>query len=113
MSVGQASVGSDRRLQPRRVASLAARLLLPGGLVLPATVADISPAGARITVGGAAPVHGPATLVEVGSGLAHLCVVAWRRDHEAGLKFLRSQSLRGLVSGEFLEAKRVWEAAAR
>ena len=51
-------------------------------------------------------------LVEIETATAHVAEVRWRSEDQVGVRFLRSQRLRGFVEPEFADVKTYWENAA-
>ena len=77
-----------------------------------ARLLDEGDGGARISlIDGRQP---PASLmlVEIETATAHVAEVRWRSEDQVGVRFLRSQRLRGFVEPEFAHAKAFWEDAA-
>lgn len=98
----------DRRAQLRRTASIQA-LALPGDVEC--TISDISDDGARVACPDTDELADFPIVVEWDSGRAHDCVVVWRQGTQAGLRFLRTCLLTGVVPAPFRGAQTAWLAA--
>lgn len=100
----------DLRALPRELVNRPARVI-ESGYVHDAVVKDISPAGARLAFQGPPPASAHIVMVELSTATGHACEVIWRKGAECGVRFVRSQNLKGLVSSQFDAAKRVWLSA--
>ncbi|WP_332872995.1 PilZ domain-containing protein [Caulobacter hibisci] len=102
--------GAERRTSPRLSTNRSGKLLC-GAFAWDCVIRDVSDGGARVQMlaGSSPPVS--AQLVDLVGGLAHDVKVAWRKDRELGLIFLRSTDLRGLAPAGVQTAKRIWAAA--
>jgi hypothetical protein len=100
----------ELRAFPRERVNRAAKVL-QGRFSFEARFKDISKGGARIQFRGQAPLSDDLVVIDVELATAYVSKVVWRKDGECGLSFYKSQDLRGLVSREFEEARRVWHAA--
>lgn len=97
------------------------RVLLSGRMVygqenltLDCAIRDVSESGARVRVTSPVALPSRVWLIEVRSGLAYDCELAWRRVPEFGLKILARHDLRKNTEPELMVLKRVWvESAAR
>ena len=97
----------DLRAQPRELVNRAAKVL-DGGFTLDAVIRDISPDGARLAFGPRIPSGDTLLVIDTTLGVAHAARVIWRKGAEHGVRFLKTQDLRGLVSGQFDAARQVW-----
>ncbi len=100
----------DRRRDPRTAVNRRAKVL-DGPFPLNAVIKDISTGGAKLSFPDRMPGGDALILVDLGSALAYDCRVAWRKGGECGVRFVKSQDLRGLVPGQFDAARRIWHAA--
>jgi hypothetical protein len=97
----------DRRREPRIHVDMPARVY-PGAVSC--MVCDRSSGGARLRF--AHSVVLPQTVIVVfwHSGQAFEAQVVWRKGADAGLKFLRSADLNGMVPSAFAAVKAAWRA---
>lgn len=105
----------EQRAGPRQRVLLAGRLVYgDADLTLDCAIRDLTEKGARIRLASPAALPAQVFLIEVRSGAAYECEVAWRRVPEFGLKFLNRHDLKTAASPELRLLKRVWvESAAR
>lgn len=104
------SSGVDRRGSPRLSTNRSGKLLC-GTFAWDCLIRDMSDGGARVQMLSSASPPATAQLVDLVGGFAHDVRVAWRKDREIGLTFLRSHDLRGLAPAGLQTAKRIWQAA--
>jgi hypothetical protein len=102
---------SDRRSGPRTLMQRSGKVLC-GGFAWDCIIRDMSPSGARIQMLSSATPPDALQLVDLSSGYAHDSHVAWQKDRELGLRFVRTHDLRGLAPAAFQTAKRLWAAKA-
>lgn len=95
----------DRRAHQRTTVMRDGQAFRPDGLAASVLIVDISAGGARIRVRGGHALPDDFVLADPHTFQAHRCTVAWRRDAEVGVRFLRSHNLRGVVPGALQPAK--------
>jgi hypothetical protein len=98
----------DKRRHPRVLVNRPCRLVQPKAAPTAGTIVDISAGGARVRLGRADALPQQLVLVDLTEGLAFEAEIAWRKDTEIGLKFLRRHDLKGLAPAHLLAAKTVW-----
>jgi hypothetical protein len=102
----------NQRGQPRQRVLLAGKLVYgDADLTIDCAIRDISEHGARVRTGGPVALPGRLHLIEVKTGRAFDCEIAWRRMPEIGLRFLASHDLTGVTGPEVKMLKRVWVEA--
>lgn len=89
-----------------RVACRRPAVLLPGGTE--ALMVDVSADGCRLRLASAAPAADPCVIVDLEAGTAYQARLVWRLGEQAGFRFLRRASLKGVVSAAFVDAKALW-----
>ena len=109
-SFSNASKAADLRAFPREQVNRRAKVL-EGPYSVDALIRNISAAGALVSFSGRVIASEDLVLVDVDTAMAHACKVAWRKGSECGVRFVKSQDLRGLVSGQFDVARRIYQAA--
>lgn len=103
----------DRRLQPRASIMRDGQAFRPDGLSAAVLIVDMSDGGARLRVRGGLSLPDDFVLADPATFLAHRAQVMWRREAELGVRLLRAQSLRGMVSGALQPAKAFCEVNGR
>lgn len=106
----ESASGSDRRAAPRLSTNRSGKVLC-GAFAWDCVIKDMSDGGARVQMLSGSVPPATAQLVDLVGGFAHDARVAWRKDREIGLTFLRSHDLRGLAPANVQTAKRIWAAA--
>lgn len=107
------SVDPNRRLAPRATAMRDGQAFRPDGLAAIVLIVDLSEAGARVRVRGGQVLPDDFVVADPLTWVAHRAQVVWRKDAEVGVRFLKSQSLRGVVPGALQPAKAFCERAGR
>ena len=102
----------ELRAHPREAVNRRAKVL-DGTFPIDALIKDISIGGARLLFPGRIPSNESFVTVDIDIATAYACAVVWRKGAEFGVRILKSQDLRGLVSGQFDPAKRAWQASSR
>ena len=102
----------ELRVHPREAVNRRAKVI-DGPFAVDARIRNISAGGAMVSLSGRAASAAEVVLVDVETATAYACKVMWRKGADCGLRFLKSQDLRGLVSGQFDMARRVYQAALR
>jgi hypothetical protein len=100
------------RAFPREQVNRRAKVI-DGPFALDATIKNISLGGAMLSFPGRTISGEETVLIDLETATAYLCRVAWRKGAEHGMRFLKSQDLRGLVPGQFDMARRVYQATLR
>ena len=98
----------ERRAAPRLIA-LTPSVAFPGAVQC--TITEISASGARVQCADTKALGDFPIIVEWATGRAHDCVVVWRDDSQAGVRFLRSCPPTGAVPAPFTEAREAWLAS--
>jgi hypothetical protein len=101
---------TDLRAHPREQVNRRAKVL-EGSFAVDALIKDISVGGARLVFPGRTPSREDLVVVDIDMATAYACEVVWRKGPDFGVRILKSQDLRGLVSGQFDPARRVWQAS--
>ncbi len=110
MSIFDSRSGADRRTSPRLSTNRSGKVLC-GAFAWDCVIKDMSDGGARVQMLSGSTPPASAQLVDLVGGFAHDAKVAWRKDREIGLTFLKSHDLRGLAPAGAQTAKRIWLAA--
>lgn len=84
----------NRRARTRRRAILAGFLLLDDGRSCPCRIVDVSDTGARVRLPTLMPLPDRLWLLNTSDWQAHEVSLAWRKDAEAGLRYLSKRDLR-------------------
>jgi two-component system cell cycle response regulator len=79
-----------------------------GGQCMDCAIRDLSKTGARVRLNSNLPLPGELYLVELRSGIAFECRVAWRRLPEVGLQFLANYNLETDNDPRLKPLKRIW-----
>jgi len=94
------------------------RVLLSGKLIYgdadltaDCAIRDLSATGARVRISGPVALPARVFLIEVRTGQAFECEVAWRRLPEIGLKFLSTHDLTTGDQSQHWMLKRIWVEA--
>lgn len=107
------AIASDQRARARRRVLLAGKLVYgDADLTMDCAIRDLSPGGARVRIQGPVALPSRLKLIEVKTGRAFDCEVAWRRMPEVGLRFLGAHDLTHDAGGDLKMLKRVWVEAA-
>ncbi len=104
--------GIDLRAHPRETVNRRAKVL-DGTFPLDALIKDLSIGGLRLNFSNRMVSSDSFVVVDLDMATAYACQVVWRKGAEAGVRILKTQDLRGLVSGQFDPAKRIWQAVGR
>lgn len=110
MSRFDSGSGDDRRASPRLNTNRSGKVLC-GAFAWDCVIKDVSDGGARVLMLSGSTPPANVQLIDLVGGFAHDVKVAWRKDRELGLTFLRSHDLRGLAPASLQTAKRIWLAA--
>jgi hypothetical protein len=108
--------GDDHRARSRQRVLLAGKLVYgEADLTVDCAIRDLSEGGARIRISGPVALPSRLHLIEVKTGQAFDCEVAWRRMPEIGLRFLSPpHDLTHSDAPELKMLRRVWlEATGR
>jgi hypothetical protein len=98
----------ERRARVRRRVLLTGKIAHPqSGLSADCVIRDLSPDGARVTVG-PEPMAADAFLIIVKDGVAHQAAAAWRAGGEAGLRFQTTSDLTGDPGPHLRAIQRIW-----
>ena len=100
----------DDRAAPRQRVLLAGRMVYgDADLTVNCAIRDLSESGARVRISSAVALPSRVRLIEVKTGRAFECEVAWRRMPEIGLKFIGpALDLANTDSRELWMLRRVW-----
>ncbi len=100
----------DHRTASRRRVLLSGRLVYgEDSLTIDCAIRDLSESGARVKLNGPVALPSRLHLIEVKTGQAFECEVAWRRMPEIGLRFLAEHDLANAGDARELKMlKRVW-----
>jgi hypothetical protein len=102
---------TDRRSSRRRKALLSGKIIdRNGSSLVDCTIRDISDGGAGIEFAAGQIVPNQVFLMDIRSGVAYEAEVRWRQPRRAGLCFVRSFSLSGVVPEKIRHLKQLWEA---
>ncbi|KAB1072552.1 PilZ domain-containing protein [Methylobacterium soli] len=82
----------EKRAEPRRRALLPGTISLPSGGAIDCLLRDRSSTGARLKVESVIGIPDAFTLGLTAGGEAHPVRVAWRKQHELGVEFLKGTS---------------------
>ena len=106
---------AEQRAAARQRVFLAGRLVYgDGDLTVDCSIRDLSQVGARVKLSGSVALPSIVHLIEIRTGQAFECEVAWRRLPEVGLRFTKIHDLVNAPAGELKMLRRVWaEGAAR
>jgi hypothetical protein len=102
----------DLRAHPREQVNRQAKVI-DGPFAVEALIKNISIGGAMLNFPGRQASGESFVMVDVETATAYVCRVSWRKGAECGVRFVKSQDLRGLVPGQFDMARRVWHVASR
>ena len=102
----------DLRAFPREQVNRRAKVI-GGPFAVDAWIKNISLGGALLSYPGRTVCGDDVVLIDLETATAYACKVAWRKGPECGVRFVKSQDLRGLVSGQFDLARQVYQAAVR
>ncbi len=103
----------DHRRAHRQRVLLAGKLVYgEADLTIDCTIRNLSPTGAKVKTAGPVALPSRLHLIEVKTGQAFDCEVAWRRTPEIGLRFLHTYDLPNNDTRELRILKRVWVEAA-
>lgn len=106
---------ADQRSSARRRVLLGGRLVYSeADLTVACSIRDLSQSGARVKVTGPVALPSKVHLIELRTGQAFECEVAWRNMPELGLRFLRAFDLNDGDPKTHFMLKRIWkESLAR
>jgi hypothetical protein len=111
--------GTERRKAPGRRASVRARSLLTGKIIVDdgavshdCVIRNLSTRGARVRIAGAVNLPASVGLLVVREGLLFDARIAWRRGEEIGLAFTAKHDLRTDVDPAHRGARALWTALA-
>ena len=112
---GHPEISSEQRGSARQRVFLAGRLVYgDADLTLECAIRDLSQVGARVKLSSPVPLPSIVNLIEIRTGQAFECEIAWRRLPEIGLRFLKTHDLVNAPAGELKMLRRIWvEGAAR
>jgi hypothetical protein len=112
---GDSNLAADQRDSARQRVFLAGRLVYgDADLTLECAIRDLSEVGAKVRLSGPAALPSIVHLIEVRTGQAFECEIAWRRLPDIGLRFLKVHDLVNAPPGELKMLRRIWaEGAAR
>ena len=102
----------ERRRDEREPARRMVQVFAAGSNLGVARLFDEGDGGARISLVEGRQPPSRLMLVEIETATAHVAEIRWRSEDQVGVRFLRSQRLRGFVEPEFADAKAFWEDAA-
>jgi hypothetical protein len=80
-----------------------------GAFSVDCTIRDLSPSGAKITLGQRVSTPTDVWFIDLHGGIAYAAQVAWRRMPHAGLRFVRRVDL-GAAPKELAYLVRLWKA---
>ena len=102
---------TDKRDSSRQRTLLTGLVVFGGGSrSLGCAIRDLSASGARIELAGPEPLPRSIWLVEVRSGMAHDCRIAWTEGRQHGVQFLSSTDLHQVEGAEMTALRRLWMA---
>jgi hypothetical protein len=111
-SFSNAASKADLRAFPREQVNRRAKVI-GGPFAVDVWIKNISLGGALISFPARTVSGEEVVLIDLETATAYACKVAWRKGAECGVRFTKSQDLRGLVSGQFDMARLVYQAAVR
>ena len=95
---GSPQEGAEKRSSPRSPATRKIYVVVDDQ-VSRCSLIDIAEGGARISIKGLATTAEEMVMVDGGVSRVHLSRVVWRSEHEAGLRFFRSETFVGPAGG--------------
>ncbi len=99
----------DHRRHPRHRTLLSGKVVFDeGARSIDCTIRDTSESGAKIRLPGPEILPRTVWLIELRSGMAHLCRISWRTQLEAGLQFERSHRLDQDAPEDLAGLRRLW-----
>ena len=107
--IGPSATATEQRKAARPRVLLSGKIVyLDGGISTDCTIRDQTPSGARVRMSGTLALPAEVYLIELKSGVAFECRVAWRRLPDVGLQFISSQKLSESDDPRLRRLKRIW-----